>query len=157
MQQMQIGGDELRGSLINPFYLEEMENKVTHFKHRDNRELAFKNLGIEALALYQAYPNRSIFDHINPDLLCPEENDRVSAGQYVSFYWSSEDCFNDTLTDMVNNEFQEMGEQEEPTSVQIFSEPQEKETHDFDFETRLFSFINRLIELLNDYDHEEPE
>jgi hypothetical protein len=42
-------------------------------------------------------------------------------------------------------------------SLQWFDQPQEKAEHVFDYEPRLFSVINRLSELLNDYDYEEPD
>ncbi|MEO6849136.1 MAG: hypothetical protein ABI166_00835, partial [Mucilaginibacter sp.] len=64
-------------------------------------------------------------------------------------------CLQENIYDMVNSELQELGYQEEPVAIQWFDTPQEKPQQDFDFEARFFALLNRLTELLNDFDHEE--
>ncbi|MDB5142961.1 MAG: hypothetical protein JWQ66_1674 [Mucilaginibacter sp.] len=154
---MQNAGLKLYAQISNPHRLEQFENTVLNFHHRESWELDWELIAIEFLALYRQYPNRSVFDHIHSDLLYPDEEDRISADQYISFYWSGEDCFTDTLFDMIDCHFQEIAYMDEPMHVQLFDGQPENATPDFDFETRLFGLIGKLGKLLNDYDYEERE
>jgi len=106
------------------------------------------------LSLYQQYPQRSVFDHIHSGLLYPQDEDRISAEQYISFYWSGNDCFQDCLFEMIDNHFQEIAYIDEPVHITLFDCLPSNVTPDFDFESRLFELIDNLSQLLNKYDHE---
>jgi hypothetical protein len=137
--------------------LAQFETTILNFRHTDKWELDWELLAIEFLQLYRQYPTRNIFDQIHSGLLYPADEDRISADQYISFYWSGDDCLAECLFDMINAHFQEIAYMDEPMHVQLFDRLPENLTPDFDFETRLFELINKLSKLLSDYDYEERE
>jgi hypothetical protein len=75
--------------------------------------------------------------------------------EYMGFYWSDKDCFKYELLEMINCSFQERPVMDEPTAVHYLIPCPTLNRKDFDFENRLFDLIERLRDLLNDYDHEE--
>ncbi len=154
---LQNAGLKLYTQISNPHWLEQFENTVLNFHHAESWELDWELVAIDFLQLYRRYPNRSIFDKIHAGLLYPADEDRISADQYISFYWSGDDCLSDSLFDMINCHFQETGYIDEPAQVQLFDSLPETPTPDFDFENRLFDLINKLSKLLSDFDYEERE
>ncbi len=154
---MQNAGLKIYAQIINPQRLAAFESVVQNFQPRENWESDWKSVAEAFLHLYKQYPERSVFDHIHSDLLYPQDEDRIYADQYISFYWSGNDCFQDCLFEMIDNHFQEIAYIDEPAHVQLFDRTPENATPDFDFETRLFDLINDLSRLLNYYDHEQCE
>lgn len=155
MYELRQAGNHILQLIQNPNCLVRMERVITEYHHRDNGELEWELLGIEFLQLYRRYPKRSLPDRINADLIYPDEDERISCYQYTGFHWSNRDCFADELDDMINCSFQEIAVMDEPTAVQLFDKMPTHLTTDFDFEKRLFNLIERLRDLLDDYDHEE--
>jgi hypothetical protein len=153
--ELRQAGCHILRMIQNPEQLKRMEQIVTDYYHRDNWELEWELLGIEFLQLYRQYPKRSLSDGINTDLVYPNKDERINCYQYTGFHWSNKDCFADELNDMINCSFQEIAVMDEPTAVQFFDKMPIHETKDFDFETRLFGLMERLRDLLDDYDHEE--
>jgi hypothetical protein len=151
---MQNAGLKIYTQIINPQRLKLFEQVVRTFECRADWQHDWQELAMKFLNLYQAYPERSVFDHIHPDLLDTQGDDRIHADWYISFYWSGNDCFQDCLFDMIDNHFQEIAYMDEPAHVTLFDNIPENSTPDFDFETRLFDLINELSRLLNPYDHE---
>jgi hypothetical protein len=154
---MQNAGLKIYAQIIDPQRLAEFESVVQNFQPRESWEQDWKSVAEAFLQLYRQYPERSVFDHIHADLLYPEDEDRIYADQYISFYWSGNDCFQDCLFEMIDNHFQEIAYMDEPAHVQLFDRTPENTTPNFDFETRLFDLINDLSRLLNHYDHEQCE
>jgi hypothetical protein len=150
-------GIKLHRLINSPERLTAFEQTVLNFRHTDKWELDWELLAVDFLQLYQAYPSRNIFDHIHSGLLYPADEERISADQYISFYWSGDDCLQECLFDMINAYFQEIAYMDEPMHVQLFDEIPDNTNPNFDFETRLFDLINKLSKLLNDYDYEERE
>lgn len=155
LYEMKRAGGHIMPIIKDPVWLQKMEQIVTDFHHRDKHELEWELLAIEMLQLYRQYPKRSVTDSIREDLVYPDEEERIRVEQYISFYWSDRDCFQDELMDMINCSFQEIAVQDEPTIVHCFDTLPDTDRKDFDFETRLFELIERLRDLLNSYDHEE--
>jgi hypothetical protein len=111
-------------------------------------------LASQFLQLYLDYPQQSVYDNIHPDLFNPDEEERIRAWQYISFYWSGEDTLYEMLFEMVNNEFQEYGVTDEPMVIQLHDSPQTLPLNDLNFEKRLFELMDKLCEILNKYDHD---
>lgn len=155
LYEMRRAGGHIMPIIKNPVWLERMESVVLNYHHRDKHELEWELLGIEFLQLYRKYPKRSLYDSIHPDLVYPDEEERIRPDQYTSFYWSDRDCFQDELMEMINCGFQEMPVMDEPTAVHFFDTLPDPHKLDFDFENRLFGLIERLRDLLDSYDHEE--
>lgn len=148
-------GLHLYKQINDPHRLQQMESVITAYSYAENRNNDWAILAIEFLQLYRAYPNRSFFDNIRPDLYYPEIEERIRAEEYISFYWSDNDCLTETLFENINCSFQEMGVTDEPIMVERFDTLDEKKTDNFGFESRLLGLINRLAQLLNDNDDEE--
>jgi len=109
-----------------------------------------KKVAQSAWELYKAYPGRSIWNSIEPDLLHPEYDERIRADYYISFFWDSEDDLYDDLMETINSCLQEYGVADEPVNVQIFDQPQAAVTHSLDFEQKLFTLIDDLCTVLNE-------
>lgn len=155
LYEMRRAGGHIMPVIKNTMWLGKMEQVITGYRHRDPHELEWELLGMEFLELYRQYPARALTDSIHPDLVYPDEQERISFDQYISFYWSDRDCLQDELIEMINCSFQEIAVQDEPAAVHCFATLPDPDRKDFDFETRLFDLIERLRDLLNQYDHEE--
>jgi hypothetical protein len=155
LYELRRAGGHIMPIIKNPDWLNKMEGVVMNYHHQDNWELEWELLAIEFLQLYRQYPKRSLPDCIHQDLVYPDEDERITCYQYTGFYWSGKDCFKDELNELINSNFQEMPVMDEPTAVYFFDTMPEPDRKDFDFETRLFNLMERLRDLLNDYDHEE--
>jgi hypothetical protein len=153
--ELRRAGNHILRIIQNPANLEEMEPVITAYHHQDKGELEWELIGVGFLQLYHQYPKRSLCDCIRADLVYPTEDERITCEQYTGFYWSGKDCFADELDDMINCSFQEISVMDEPATIQLFDIMPVQETKDFDFENRLFDLMERLRDLLNDYDHEE--
>jgi hypothetical protein len=79
--------------------------------------------------------------------------ERIYAEEYVSFYWSGYDTLMESIYEMINCHFQEMGVTDEPSEVELFDQPQTTYAESFGFESRLFPLLNRLSEFLDGYDN----
>ncbi len=155
LYELRRAGGHIMPIIKDPEWLKKMYSIVMNYYHRDKHELEWGLLAIEFLQLYRQYPKRSLADSIHEDLVYPDEEERIRVEEYTSFYWSDKDCFKHELLEMVNCSFQERPVMDEPTAVYYFDTLPDPDRKDFDFETRLFDLIERLRDLLNDYDHEE--
>lgn len=154
---MHNAGLKLYEQIRKPYYLELFASIVDNFQPVDEWEQGWQAIGAAFLALYSAYPQRSIFDNIHDGLLYPEDEDRIGADEYISFYWSGNGCLTDTLFDTINCNFQEIAFMDEPMHLQKFDKLPEAKIPDFEFEPRLFELVDRFCKLLNDHDDEECE
>jgi len=148
-------GDILLPEIKRPFCLRHLESCLKKYQKFKQSDTDLTDIVAEIIKLVKDYPKRGIQESMYYEKE-KDEGDTLYWEQYISFYWSGYDCLNETLYDMINDEFQQMGYQEEPTALQWFDRPQEKAEHIFDFEPRLLHLVNRISELLNDYDYEEP-
>jgi len=155
LYEMRRAGGHIMPIIKNPVWLERMESVILNYQHRDAHQLEWELLAIAFLQLYRQYPKRSISDGIHPDLVYSDEEERIRVEEYTHFYWSDRDCFQDELMEMINCSFQERPVQDEPTAIHFFDTLPNPQQVDFDFETRLFGLIERLRDLLDQYDHEE--
>jgi hypothetical protein len=154
LNELTYAGEQLRPLIANPIYLENFETNIQNYRKSENWDLETECLASEFLQLYRDYPQTSVFDNIHPDLFNQDEEERVRAWQYISFYWSGEDTLYEMLYEMVNNEFQEYGVTDEPMVIQLFDSQQTKPLNDLNFEKRLFELIDKLCVILNKYDHD---
>lgn len=155
LYEMKRAGGHIMPIIKSPDWLAKMESVILAYHHRDNHELEWELLAIEFLQLYRQYPKLSLADCIDPELVYPDEEERITIYEYTSFYWSDKDCFQYELIDMINCSFQERPVMDEPTAVYFFDTMPDPERKDFDFENRLLGLVERLRDLLNAYDHEE--
>jgi len=150
---LQNAGLHLRRMMLDKQRLEQMEDTVLNYANAEIRDNDLAILAIEFVQLYKAYPNRTCYDGIRPDLFYPEIEERIGADEYISFYWSGYDTLIDTVMDIINCEFQEKGVTDEPIDVTLFDDTVSPDKESFGFESRFFPLIIRLTEFLDDYDN----
>lgn len=155
MYELRQAGARIMPLIQDPVWLTKIESTIFNYTPQDKAGQEFADLANEFLKLYKDYPKATIFDNTRPEILYPDEDDRLTPEQYTGFYWSGKDCFADELDDMINCSFQEIAVLDEPVALHLFDEMPGSRFYDFDFETRLFALIECLRDLLNDYDHEE--
>jgi hypothetical protein len=154
MELLNHAGNRLVTLIRDNNYLLHWEANIKAYRQSGDWDLETESIADQFLTLFKEYPHRTFFDNIHDELVESQETERIRMEQYVSFYWSSNDCFYDMLFDTVNNEFQECGVTDEPIAVQLFDTPQARVLNDLDFEKRLFELIDKLCGILTQYDHD---
>jgi len=155
LYELSQAGAHILRQLKDTNWLMQLERVVTNYPVNDDFELEWSALAHEYLKLFKDCPGTSINHHIRPELLHPGEEERITPEQYTGFYWSGKDCFADELDEMINCSFQEIPVMDEPAIVLLFDQMPENNPQEFNYETRLFALMERLRDLLSDYDHEE--
>ncbi|WP_316739156.1 hypothetical protein [Pedobacter aquatilis] len=130
--------------------LERFSCRVRCYRPRDKTGENLLACARGLFALYRRFPNRSIMDRMAEPFGddCDERN--IRSDQYISFYWSNNDCLFDNAMEYVNSELGELCAMEEPQSIQSFDMPQATESHDFSFEEKFFDLLNDLTDILNE-------
>ena len=128
---------------------------LEQYRAKENSDALMVQFCADFAEFAKDYPQRSIQNEISSTIHLDGNTEYIYYDQYLSFYWSGEDGFTDLLMDIVNADLQEIAYMEQPISLQWFDTAQPSEMHSLHFETRLFSLLERLIEILNDYDHEK--
>lgn len=133
-----------------PLHLDSFGERVKGFSPSNQNEGALLVTAEKLYALYQQYPTSYFNENILPKQANDNEERPIYANQYLSFCWTMQGWINDHLFEIVNCDLQERCEIKQPSSLQFFDEPQTKESHDLDFETRLLDYICELSDALND-------
>lgn len=147
-------GDRMEQKLFNRSNLTLFEQRLNHFKSRDTFDRECHKVAHNAFALYTEYPNESIFrnapipeqDPYNDD----DDNEAITMEKYISFIADTKGWLYESLSDSINNEFNEYGAMEEPTICKTFN-GSEITQGNLDFENRLFALLDDLCTLLYDY------
>lgn len=147
-------GDRMEQSLFNRFNLKVFEQRLNRFKSVDMFDRECHKVSCNAFALFTEYPKATIFrnaqiseeDPYNDDY----ESEAIGMEKYISFISDTKGWLYESLSDTINNEFNEYGAMEEPTICKAFDGSKIK-TNNLDFENRLFALLDDLCTLLNDY------
>jgi len=148
-------GDFIEGRLANPENLDRFRERVDNFQGTSEQDREFWELADKFYALYQQYPDQTIYSRIRDiqeieDFEDDMDERVIRVDMYVSFFASSKGTLSDILIDSVNVDLQESCLIEEPTIYIPFDETGlGGET--LDFEKRLFPLMEDLIYLLNNY------
>ncbi len=135
-------GEKILNVISKPRVLKLFEKRVANYKPRTLLESVFAEMAKQALDLYRQYPTRRFTDKIPAE---PEDQDyyeTVQVDKYLSFFWSRRGFLGEQIREFVANDTGEAIHTEEPQSIQLFSTPQSAETHDFDFEQRLYEVLD---------------
>lgn len=150
-KELETVGDKLLKKINDPFQLQQLEKRVKKFVPTDKLDREILGAAKSILKIYRQFPDQTIFDHIPENLLHPEESDRITADQYISFYWSDENGYiSDWIFEYVNGCFENCGAIDEPVNYQVFDSPQKEPAHDLSFATAVFDTIENLCTVLND-------
>jgi hypothetical protein len=139
--------------------LEVFNDRIDHFKYKDDFDRECLSLAKKVMTLYENYPNEKFFRNTNVQNGDDEDYDNddiLTIEKYVSFYADHKGWLSESLFEGINNEFQEYGEIEEPTIRKCFN-GKPLISNNLDFETRLFTLLDELIYLLNNYKHQNNE
>ena len=147
-------GDRIEQKLFNRTNLKVFEQRLNRFKSVDMFDKECWQVACNAFALCTEYPNATIFrnatlpekDLYNDDY----ENEIIGMEKYISFIADTKGWLYESLSDTINNEFNEYGAMAEPTISKRF-DGSEIPTANLDFENRLFGLLNDLSGLLYEY------
>ncbi|HQS22910.1 MAG: hypothetical protein B7Y11_01745 [Sphingobacteriia bacterium 24-36-13] len=156
LRQAEWVGERVEQKLFNRTNLSFFEQRVKIFKPTDEFDKECLQLACDALALYVEYPHTNIFRNApktdeGPDDEC-EDYDRETIGmeKYISFMANGKGWLYESLSDSINNEFNEYGNLEEPTIRKCF-DGNPITRNNLDFEARLFTLLEDICYLLNNY------
>ncbi|SJN50497.1 hypothetical protein [Sphingobacterium sp. JB170] len=147
-------GDRIEQKLFNRSNLTVFEQRLNRFKSRDTFDHGCWQIACNAFSLYKEYPNESVFrnapmheqDPYNDDY----GNEAITMQKYISFIADTKGWLYESLSDCINNEFNEYGTMEEPTVSKSFDGSRITQG-DLHFENRLFALLDDLCTLLYDY------
>ena len=146
-------GDRIEQKLFNRTNLKVFEQRLNRFKSVDTFDRECWQVACNAFALCTEYPNTTIFSNATlpeKDPYDDDENEVIGMEKYISFIADTKGWLYESLSDTINNEFNEYGAMEEPTISKRF-DGSEIPTANLDFENRLFGLLNDLSGLLYEY------
>jgi hypothetical protein len=99
-----------------------------------------------SLALYAEYPQENIFRnapiHEDPENEM-DESETIGMEKYISFISHTKGWLYESISDSINNEFNEYGGMDEPTICKCFDGKDVTNTS-LDFENRLFALLDDM-------------
>ena len=146
-------GDRIEQKLFNRTNLKVFEQRLNRFKSVDMFDKECWQVACNAFALCTEYPNATIFRNATlpeKDPYEDDENEIIGMEKYISFIADTRGWLYESLSDTINNEFNEYGAMEEPTISKRF-DGSEIPTANLDFENRLFGLLNDLSGILYEY------
>ncbi|WP_269225257.1 hypothetical protein [Flavobacterium eburneipallidum] len=154
LRQAEQIGDKIEQKLFNRINLEQFEQRLNNFKSFDEFDQECWQLACKVMALFTEYPTESIFrnapiceqDPDNDDY----DNETIGMEKYISFVANTKGWLYESLSDSINNEFNEYGTMAEPTIYKHFDGSKITATN-LDFENRLFPILNDLCGLFDGY------
>ena len=146
-------GDRIEQKLFNRTNLKVFEQRLNRFKSVDMFDKECWQVACNAFALCTEYPNTTIFSNATlpeKDPYDDDENEVIGMEKYISFIADTRGWLYESLSDTINNEFNEYGAMEEPTISKRF-DGSEIPKANLDFENRLFGLLNDLSGILYEY------
>lgn len=148
-------GDRIEQKLFHRNNLTFFEHRLNHFKSHTPFEQECWQVANNAFALYREFPTASIFRNAPMTEQAPYndeyyDNETIGMEKYISFISDTKGWLYESLSDSINNEFNEYGTTDEPTIGKYFDGS--KVTQDnLDFENRLFALLDDLCTVLCNY------
>ena len=146
-------GEKMEQKLFNRSNLKVFKQRLNRFKSVDTFDSECWKIARNAFALYTEYPSENIFRNATlpeKDPYEDDENEIIGMEKYISFIADTRGWLYESLSDTINNEFNEYGAMEEPTISKRF-DGSEIPTANLDFENRLFGLLNDLSGILYKY------
>lgn len=141
-------GDVMHRKMYNPYHLSVFEKRIGSYKSNTDFEKDCLSVAKQALALFQEYPASTIFQSTSNQEFESDEG-IIRAEQYISFIADTDGLLYENIARVINDEFNECSEIEEPTLLQIYDSQNELTHKALDFEYRLFPLLNDLCTFLN--------
>lgn len=160
LQRAELIGELMGQKISDPRNLLFFEERLKSFSPKDQFDEACLVLAEKVFTLYSQYPDESIFRNahhnnaINPETMDEDsyndyiEENVVTMDKYISFFAESEGALYDNLVSIINSEFNECSETQEPIIFKTF-DGNSLLNESLDFENNLFKVLNELCRLLN--------
>ncbi|WP_163399456.1 hypothetical protein [Flavobacterium fluviatile] len=152
-------GDCMGGKISNAMNLKVFEKRLNAFKSHDAFDNDCSRLADKAYELYRQFLNESIFRNAPRHEGYEDEeteNESIGMEKYISFISDTKGWLYESLSESINNEFNEYASMDEPTIVKTF-DGQELTQYSLDFESRMFALLDDLCELLYNYTQQQDE
>ena len=154
LRQAEQIGDKIEQKLFNRINLELFEQRLNNFKSLDEFDQECCQVACKVFELFTEYPTTSIFKNAPIPEQDPDnddyDNETIGMEKYISFVADTKGWLYESLSDSINNEFNEYGVMAEPTINKCFDGSEIMSTN-LDFENRLFPILNNLCGLLDEY------
>lgn len=141
-------GEVILRKIYNPYQLNVFKQRIENYKPKSSFDKDCLNVAQKAFDLFTDYPDANIFRNtMNQDF----DNDEyiIRAEQYISFIADNDGELYDNIARVINDEFNESGEMEEPFLQQIYDSQSSPSKEGLRFEYRIFPLLNELCTLLN--------
>jgi hypothetical protein len=141
-------GDIMFRKIYNPYHLNCFKQRTDSYRPNTSFQKDCFAVAEKALALLLEYPDYTIF-HNTFNREFEYDDGVIKAEQDISFIADSDGLLYENIARVVNDEFSECSEIEEPTLLQIYDTENQPSNKGLDFEYRLFPLLNDLCTLLN--------
>ena len=152
-------GKVMQRRMWNPCHLNRFAECVAEFEPLDRFGCECLAIAGKALGLWRDHPQGHVYRHADTGVLQGDDEDYnedcIMMDKYIGFCADTEGWLYHTLSECVNNEFNECHDLQEPVLTRIF-DGRAQDADSLDFECRLFSLMDDLCYLLNTYDNENP-
>ncbi|MBT2559856.1 hypothetical protein J7E50_18205 [Pedobacter sp. ISL-68] len=153
LKQAEWIGEQMEQKMFNRKNLAVFEHRLNHLKESDEFDTECLKMAKEAFSLYTLYPAESIFRNakqMNAEDEDYDEQECVPMEKYISFWADSSGWLSESISECINNEFNEYSELDQPTIFKRFDGSPLTDKN-LNFENRLFDLLDELIYLLNTY------
>jgi len=153
-------GTVMQRRLWNPCHLNRFQDLATQFIPLDSFSRNCLSIAEKALQLWRDHPQGHVYNHADTQILHSDDGDDdynedcITMDKYIGFCAETEGWLYHTLSECVNNEFNECCDIQQPVLTRTF-DGQVQDAESLDFERRLFALIDDLCYLLNTYDDEK--
>jgi hypothetical protein len=145
-------GRVMQRRLWNPCHLNRFADCVAEFVPLDRFACECLAIAEKALGLWRDHPQGHVYRHADTEVLHSDDEDYnedcITMDKYIGFCAATEGWLYQTLSECVNNEFNECHDLQEPVLTRTF-DGREQENDNLDFECRLFALLDDLCYLLN--------
>jgi hypothetical protein len=155
--QAQWIGEKMEQKIFNGANLKMFKERLNRFKCKDTFDNECLKVAKEAFAIYKQYPNETVFRNVGLYKNAEEDeeeekdfDDVVPMDRYISFWANGKGWLNENLLQCVNTELQEYAQVQEPVIIKHF-DASDTMKNTLDFENRLFSLMEELIYLLDNF------
>lgn len=152
-------GAVMQRRLWNPCHLNHFQDLATQFIPLDSFSRNCLSIAEKALQLWRDHPQGHVYRHADAQILHSDDDVDYNEGcitmdKYIGFCAETEGWLYHTLSECVNNEFNECCDIQQPVLTRTF-DGRVQYAESLDFERRLFALIDDLCYLLNANDDEK--
>jgi len=154
LQKANHFGDVMERKIFNLYQLNHFKERADRFNPKDDLGKECLKIARTALDMWDKFLGQTIYGHINNEVAEDGEEDEeqeesIRINEYISFIAETEGSLYDSLSEIVNSEFQEKACIQKPMITTLYNQSG-KQGDTLDFERQLFALILGLCTLLNE-------